>query len=335
MGNLTVNNLISSTINLPGGTLVGVRGENGEIVTNDVCINKLNDKIVVEMKNSKYLKFPVLEMFCSIQGEGMWTGVPSIFVRLAGCNLRCVFGESRCDTPYSSFELEKPKWSNTKEAADEFLKIINQYPNVNHMVITGGEPLLHKNAIKQFITMVSDIRSGLFHTIETNGTLPAIDPWDTEDWDFWIDLWSISPKLSTSVDHDCKYLTEQQRDSHNKTRINIESLRSYIRAVLLARDKHDEYGDENDPMPDYQLKFVYSGEDSVTEIKSILEAIRTIELPYLTKRELNNHVMLMPEGTNNDQLEKISQECAEVCIREGWRFCDRLHIRIWGDKREV
>ena len=183
--------------------------------------------------------------------------------------------------------------------------------------------------------MVSDIRSGLFHTIETNGTLSAIDPRDTEDWDFWIDLWSISPKLSTSVDHNCKYLTEQQRDSHNKTRINIESLRSYIRAVRLARDKHDEYGDENDPIPDYQLKFVYSGEDSVTEIKSILEAIHTAELPYLTKRELNNHVMLMPEGTNNDQLEKISQECAEVCIREGWRFCDRLHIRIWGDKREV
>lgn len=335
MGNLTVNNLISSTINLPGGTLVGVRDENGEIVTNDVCINKLNDKIVVEMKNSKYLKFPVLEMFCSIQGEGMWTGVPSIFVRLAGCNLRCVFGESRCDTPYSSFELENPKWNNTKDAADAFLELIKQHPHVKHMVITGGEPLLHKNAIKQFIEIVADNHPGLAHTIETNGTLPAIDPWDIEDYDFWIDLWSVSPKLSTSVDHNCKYLTEKQKDSHDKTRINIESLRSYIRATMLAQDTYDEYGDETDPVPDYQLKFVYSGEDSVTEIKSILDAILIAELPYLTKQELNRHVMLMPEGTNNDQLEKISQECAEVCIREGWRFCDRLHIRIWGDKREV
>ena len=52
-------------------------------------------------------------------------------------------------------------------------------------------------------------------------------------------------------------------------------------------------------------------------------------------KDVNKHVMLMPEGTTNEQLQNISQECATVCIREGWRFCDRLHIRIWGDKREV
>jgi 7-carboxy-7-deazaguanine synthase len=78
--------------------------------------------------------------------------------------------------------------------------------------------------------------------------------------------------------------------------------------------------------PSYQLKFVYSGEDSVKEIKEILS-----KLPYVNEE----NVMLMPEGTTNDQLSKISQECADVCIREGWQFCDRLHIRIWGDKRGV
>ena len=50
----------------------------------------------------------VNEMFCSIQGEGIYAGVPSFFVRTVGCNLKCVFKNSTCDTPYTSFNPEKP-----------------------------------------------------------------------------------------------------------------------------------------------------------------------------------------------------------------------------------
>ena len=284
------------------------------------------------------LKFPVLEMFCSIQGEGKWTGEPSIFVRLGGCNLRCVFGNSKCDTPYSSFELENPKWDTIYSAADAFIKLYDQNPNVKHVVITGGEPLLYRDQIKKFIELILDggdeeDRNFIF-TIETNGTLPAIDPWENDSWDMWIDLWSVSPKLSTSVDHNCKFLTESQRDHHNATRINIDNLASYIIAAKKAITQNEDLGPDfmNDIKPDYQLKFVYSGEDSVKEIKEILDKIRE---QYPNLEDVNNHVMLMPEGTTNEQLQNISQECAAVCIREGWRFCDRLHIRIWGDKRGV
>lgn len=284
------------------------------------------------------LKFPVLEMFCSIQGEGKWTGEPSIFVRLGGCNLRCVFGNSKCDTPYSSFELESPKWDTIYSAADAFIKLYDQNPTVKHVVITGGEPLLYRDQIKKFIELILDSgdeegRNFIF-TIETNGTLPAIDPWENDSWNMWIDLWSVSPKLSTSVDHNCKFLTESQRDHHNATRINIDNLASYIIAAKKAIAENKDLGPDfmNDIKPDYQLKFVYSGEDSVKEIKEILDKIRE---QYPNLEGVNNHVMLMPEGTTNEQLQNISQECAAVCIREGWRFCDRLHIRIWGDKREV
>ena len=274
-------------------------------------------------------KFPVLEMFCSIQGEGRFTGKPSIFVRVAGCNLRCVFGNSRCDTPYSSFELEKPKWNTVQEAAMAFGELFEKNPKVQHVVITGGEPMLYKEQIKEFLSVIQHAENGFIITIETNGTLPAIDPWeDDEDCTNWIDLWSISPKLSTSVDHQCKFLTESQRDNHNKTRINIDSLSSYIGATFEANKANSQWGPDMEGCvkPSYQLKFVYSGEDSVKEIKEILS-----KLPYVNEE----NVMLMPEGTTNDQLSKISQECADVCIREGWQFCDRLHIRIWGDKRGV
>jgi 7-carboxy-7-deazaguanine synthase len=272
--------------------------------------------------------FPVLEMFCSIQGEGKFTGVPSFFVRVGGCNLRCVFGNSRCDTPYSSFELEKPTWNNVHDAAMAFGEMYEKNPNVHHIVITGGEPMLYKEQIKEFMTLIQSDEHSFTLTIETNGTLPAMGPWADDDFENWVDLWSISPKLSTSVDHNCKFLTEAQRDNHDKTRINIDSLSSYIDATFEANKANSQWGPDMEGCikPSYQLKFVYSGEDSVKEIKEILS-----KLPYVNEE----NVMLMPEGTTNDQLDRISQECAEVCIKEGWQFCDRLHIRIWGDKRGV
>lgn len=295
-------------------------------------------------------------MFTSIQGEGIYTGCPSLFVRLGGCNLRCVFGNTRCDTPYSSFEHEEPKWKDTVEAAKAATELLKQNPGVNHIVITGGEPMLYCTAIREFIDEIGETDKHISITIETNGTLPCKDmSWRTdvecdeggyeESWtDNWVDLFSVSPKLSTSVDKDLKFLTQEQMERHDKTRINIKNLASYVtetkRIFNYMKEMSEQYYVDyiNDlvrtqPVPSYQFKFVYSNEDSVKEIKELLPLIA--EEAGVTMEELNAHVMLMPEGTHPEHLEKISMECAEICVREGWRFCDRLHIRIWGDKRGV
>lgn len=275
----------------------------------------------------------VNEMFCSIQGEGKFAGIPSFFVRTVGCNLRCVFSNSICDTAYTSFKPEKPLYDTWDDLMNDFQKMIDNNPTIHHLVISGGEPLIQRNDLKEFISRVQSEKQFII-TIETNGTLPAIEPWDDSNYDYWVDLWSISPKLSTSVDHNCKFLTEAQRDNHNKTRINYDSLASYIIATKKAIAENEDFEPDKDVMnPDYQLKFVYSGEDSVGEIKDILTNLSN---EYnIDFNDLNNHVMLMPEGTTNHHLQSISQKCAKVCIREGWQFCDRLHIRIWGDKRGV
>lgn len=237
------------------------------------------------------MKVKVLEVFKSIQGEGIYTGIPSIFVRFGGCNLRCVFGNSRCDTPYSSFDVEEPSFNTLEEVVSEIN--INSNSNINHLVITGGEPLLYREAVEELIRRFPHFTK----TIETNGTLPPIKGYKNV-------LWSISPKLSTSVDKELKYLTKEQAERHDKTRINKEVLK--------------EFNSEN-----YQLKFVYSSQDSLDEIKEIEQLYD------------DPTVLLMPEGTTNNQLNEIQKECAYVCILNGWRFCDRLHIRIWGDKRGV
>ena len=211
---------------------------------------------------------PVIEMFHSIQGEGEMQGVPSFFIRVSGCNLRCVFKNTICDTPFSSFKPEKGLYKTMDDLYEAFGKLSHEYPYTYHIVITGGEPMLYQNDIVEFLSSVTNKK--YFHTtIETNGSLKV----ENTELNDYVDLWSISPKLSTSVDHECKFLTEEQRDRHDKARINIENLKSYLNLWCT----------------NIQLKFVYSGEDSVNEIRSIIHtaAEGTDEEEYIDTFSVN------------------------------------------------
>ncbi len=118
----------------------------------------------------------IAEIYKSIQGEGLLTGVPSVFIRASGCNLRCWF----CDTPYASWQPEGQDY-----AVDEIIAEVEEW-DVKHVVITGGEPML----FAEMIPLCRELkRRGRHITIETAGTLylPAV-----------CDLMSISPKLSSS-----------------------------------------------------------------------------------------------------------------------------------------
>src|SRR5213080_914951 len=74
----------------------------------------------------------IAEIFHSIQGEGKLAGVPSVFVRASGCNLRCTW----CDTPYASWD---PEGENLN--VDEIVARVKSF-NVKHVVVTGGEPMI-------------------------------------------------------------------------------------------------------------------------------------------------------------------------------------------------
>ncbi|TAE89005.1 MAG: 7-carboxy-7-deazaguanine synthase QueE [Verrucomicrobia bacterium] len=78
----------------------------------------------------------ISEIFYSVQGEGSLLGVPSVFVRTSGCNLRCAW----CDTPYAS-------WNPTGEemSIDAILQKVVAFP-ASHVVLTGGEPMVAKTA---------------------------------------------------------------------------------------------------------------------------------------------------------------------------------------------
>jgi 7-carboxy-7-deazaguanine synthase len=119
----------------------------------------------------------IAELFYSLQGEGSLVGVPSVFIRTSGCNLRC----SWCDTPYTSWQPEGVDLT-LRQILDEALA----HP-ARHVVVTGGEPMI----APEIIPLTEQLRAaGLHITIETAGTVfqPVA-----------CDLMSISPKLANST----------------------------------------------------------------------------------------------------------------------------------------
>ena len=114
-------------------------------------------------------KIPVSEIFASIQGEGQTVGFPSIFVRLAHCNLKCSF----CDTKYT---WENPKFIGYTE--ESLLKLIIgfAYKYVKkgrpHIVFTGGEPMLYWKRLFNVIRTLHKL--GYIIEIETNGKIGRV-----------------------------------------------------------------------------------------------------------------------------------------------------------------
>jgi len=147
----------------------------------------------------------ISEIFYSLQGEGELTGVPSVFVRTSGCNLRCNW----CDTPYASWQPE-----GEDRSVEEIVAEIQRHP-ARHVVLTGGEPMI----AKEIHRLAKEIKQLGHHiTIETAGTVaPDGIP---------CDLASLSPKLRNSQPDD--RLPPAWRERHNQTRLQPEVWRAWI-----------------------------------------------------------------------------------------------------------
>ncbi len=227
---------------------------------------------------------PIAETFSSIQGEGKLTGVPSFFIRLSGCNLRCAW----CDTPYASWEPER-----TMRTVQSLLEDAS---GARHVVITGGEPMLF-DGIRQLASHLR--RAGVHVTIETAGTV---------DLDVECDLMSISPKLANSTPHDDpRDPGGEWSERHEARRFDPVVLRS-----LWSRG-----------WPSKQLKFVVTSENDVAEIRAVIDAIGSVDAP---------DVLLMPEGTTSPPA-RLRDRVTALCTQNGWRYCQRLHIELFGNTR--
>jgi len=184
----------------------------------------------------------VSEIFYSVQGEGQLTGVPSVFIRSSGCNLRCRW----CDTKYASWDPGGDPMT-TREVVEE----VNKYP-ARHVVVTGGEPMVARD-IRDLLRALH--AEGKHITIETAGTImPDGVP---------CDLASISPKLSNSTPREGE-IENRWIAKHDAMRLSPEVLQAWI-----------------DGGYDYQFKFVVSTVSDLGEIRSLLTSIGREIPPHL------------------------------------------------------
>lgn len=172
----------------------------------------------------------ISEIFYSLQGEGQLTGVPSVFVRTSGCNLRCRW----CDTPYASWRPE-----GRERSLNEILAEIKQTP-ARHVVLTGGEPMLAKDLPE----LAARLRAAGYHiTIETAGTIAP--------GGIACDLASLSPKLANSTPS-VEEAGEAWATRHEQTRWQPEVLRAWAADYTV------------------QWKFVIANEADLVEAQEML-----------------------------------------------------------------
>jgi 7-carboxy-7-deazaguanine synthase len=165
--------------------------------------------------------------------------------------------------------------------------------NCDHVVLTGGEPMIAPD-LPELATALTKQKKHI--TIETAGTiLPKSIP---------CDLASISPKLSNST-------PSPERDpawakKHEAIRLQPEVISEWIRKYP------------------FQLKFVVSSENDLVEIKHLLSRLPPVPL---------HQILLMPEGIDVKTLATRSPWLVDICKREGFRFCPRLQIELFGHTR--
>ena len=241
-------------------------------------------------------KIAIAEDFYSIQGEGLTTGKPSVFIRLAGCNLMCggrgteKDGELHNGATWRCDSIETWMNGTSKSIYDYEVKMVRMKYIENldkgaNLIFTGGEPLLQQEsivALLEYLYQQHNIKP--YVEIETNGTIEPIDSLHN-----WVGHYNISPKLDNSG----------------------EELEKRIKLSVLRSPKFYEKG---------TLKIVLSTRKDFAEAMSILS-----NLHYS-----NDKIWLMPCASNREELIENSSLLIELCKKHGFNFSSRLQINVWN-----
>lgn len=247
-------------------------------------------------------KIIVAEHFYSIQGEGSTIGVPSVFLRLTGCNLTCggpTSLKSKQIEPGATWRCDTMEvWS--KGDSSTIANLLNLFESQGYLsalqtgaqlVITGGEPLLQQSMITPFLDALQVLLGFIPRIeIETNGTLRPLVKLDN-----YITQYNVSPKLTNC-------------GLDKESRINHEAL------------------DFFSTTPKAIFKFV------ITKDTDILE----IQTSYIVPFKISNTaVYLMPGADSRTQLHELGPHVAQWARDNGYRFSTRLHIELWDKKTGV
>ena len=229
----------------------------------------------------------IAEIYASLQGEGLLAGTPSVFVRTSGCNLRCHW----CDTPFTSWEPVGEQRS-AAEVATAVASLGRQ-----HVVITGGEPLL----LPEVAELCHMLRRDRLHiTIETAGTVFLDAP---------ADLVSISPKLASSA-------PPADTPGHWAARHEEARRRDDVILALMAGGT-------------YQLKFVIDSPADLAEALAWIDDLAAARPEGVDR----SRVLFMPQGRGREELARTTAWLELECHARGIHLAHRYHIEWFGHTR--
>lgn len=240
------------------------------------------------------------EIFETIQGEGVSAGLPAVFVRAALCNLHCQW----CDTEYT-WNFTGTPWTHDKDLEPHGAKHDKSRVVIELGIDSIAEHILALPARRVVLTGGEPLlQQGDW--CQLIGRLREVDP---------CYLFEVETNGTLVPEPAFAAAVNQFNVSPKLANSGMpESLRLVPAALEFFRDD-----------PRAWFKFVARGEDDFAGIEALVDRF---QLP--TER-----LLVMPEGRRVAELDRHAAAVAGACQRRGWRFGDRLHVRLWGDRRGV
>ncbi|MCI6989541.1 MAG: 7-carboxy-7-deazaguanine synthase QueE [Campylobacter sp.] len=241
----------------------------------------------------------LVEAFYSIQGEGKFIGHPALFFRFAGCNLRCQgFG----------VKLPSPKTGEILVGCDTIRAV-----QTSHFDYTE----IH--SLTDLIEILQSFKLNFKPIVVITGGEPLLHYKDEIFYSFIAYLlesgYSVHFETNGTilVDFDkfplykkCVFcISPKLANSGEKDRLNLQAIKA------IAKNSKEFF-----------YKFVYSGDEIHSEILEISSRI-------------SGEIYCMPMGANQGELIKNSRPCLEFCLKNGYNYSDRIHIRVYNDKDGV
>ena len=240
------------------------------------------------------------EIFHTIQGEGVSVGTPAVFIRASRCNLHCVW----CDTDHT-WNFEGTPWPHEKDADKAYRKHRKADVTFEIDPIDAAERVMAFGCERTVIT-------GGEPLLQESAFLGMIDFIRERQPNHQFEVETNgtripSPAFYEAVDQFNVSPKLSNAGMPESLRLNTEALRFFTRSAKAW------------------FKFVVAKPDDLQEIRQLHKAHDL----------LVSRVLLMPEGRTSAELDQSAAWLADICREQGFRFCDRLHIRLWGDKRGV